>query len=122
MTFIFEKRLFGPPTVVLKLVRYKNFIFRNSSFSNFPKIKGLYHNFKNLSLFTFFKDLAPFAVVGSNTIIDQVGSKGRQIRGRKYAWGVVDIENEDHCDFLPLRNMLVTSLKLQKIFNFLLNN
>ncbi len=56
------------------------------------------------------QDLVPFAVVGSNVIIDQVGSEIRRTRGRRYAWGVVDIEDESHCDFVPLRNTLVTSL------------
>jgi len=51
------------------------------------------------------KDRVPFAVVGSNTII--VDSEGKKCRGRKYPWGVVDIENLKHCDFLPLRNMLI---------------
>merc|ERR1712088_1306681 len=31
----------------------------------------------------------------------------RRQRGRKNPWGVVDIENLQHCDFLPLRNMLI---------------
>merc|ERR1712020_453519 len=32
---------------------------------------------------------------------------GKKIRGRKYPWGIVDIENMEHCDFVPLRNMLI---------------
>merc|ERR1712241_292634 len=51
------------------------------------------------------KERVPFAVVGSNAIID--GADGKKIRGRKYPWGVVDIENMEHCDFVPLRNMLI---------------
>merc|ERR1719201_826664 len=51
------------------------------------------------------KERVPFAVVGSNTIIE--GEGGKKSRGRKYPWGVVDIENLQHCDFLPLRNMLI---------------
>ena len=34
----------------------------------------------------------PFAVVGSNTIID--GDEGKRVRGRKYPWGTVIIENK----------------------------
>ncbi len=52
------------------------------------------------------KDRVPFAVVGSNTVIDSAES-GKKVRGRKYPWGVVDIENLEHCDFIPLRNMLI---------------
>uniref|UniRef100_UPI003AAAA57F septin-4-like isoform X2 n=1 Tax=Centroberyx gerrardi TaxID=166262 RepID=UPI003AAAA57F len=50
------------------------------------------------------KDSIPFAVIGSNL---QVESKGRKFRGRLYPWGVVEVENPDHSDFLLLRNMLV---------------
>ncbi|KAL0993726.1 hypothetical protein UPYG_G00112500 [Umbra pygmaea] len=50
------------------------------------------------------KDSVPFAVIGSN---HQFESKGRKFRGRMYPWGVVDVENPAHSDFLLLRNMLV---------------
>ncbi|KAJ0061659.1 hypothetical protein NL108_005761 [Boleophthalmus pectinirostris] len=50
------------------------------------------------------KDSIPFAIIGSNI---QVESKGRRIRGRLYPWGVVEVENPAHSDFLLLRNMLV---------------
>jgi len=52
------------------------------------------------------KERVPFAVVGSNCLIDS-GDGGKKIRGRKYPWGIVDIENMEHCDFVPLRNMLI---------------
>uniref|UniRef100_A0A8C5N928 Septin-5-like n=1 Tax=Gouania willdenowi TaxID=441366 RepID=A0A8C5N928_GOUWI len=50
------------------------------------------------------KDSIPFAVIGSNI---QVESKGHKFRGRIYPWGVVEVENPAHSDFLLLRNMLV---------------
>ncbi|CAM1292689.1 SEPT7 (predicted), partial [Pycnogonum litorale] len=50
------------------------------------------------------RDRVPFAVVGSNTIIE---SNGKKVRGRKYPWGVVEVENLEHCDFIALRNMIV---------------
>lgn len=53
-----------------------------------------------------FKRRWPFAVVGSNTVVEV---NGRRFRGRKYPWGVVDIENMEHCDFLALRNMIIRS-------------
>ena len=64
------------------------------------------------------KERVPFAVVGSNTIIDVDGKKSR---GRKYPWGVVDIENLDHCDFVPLRNMLIRThlMDLKDVTNFI---
>ena len=46
----------------------------------------------------------PFAVVGSNQVIE---IRGRKVRGRMYPWGVVEVENPDHCDFIKLRTMLV---------------
>ena len=52
------------------------------------------------------KARVPFAVVGSNTVIENPETSKRH-RGRKYPWGTVDIENMEHCDFIPLRNMLI---------------
>lgn len=46
----------------------------------------------------------PFAVVGANAIIE---IDGRKIRGRRYPWGVVEVESLDHCDFIALRNMVI---------------
>jgi len=51
------------------------------------------------------KERVPFAIVGSNCLLD--GPDGKKVRGRKYPWGIVDIENMEHCDFVPLRNMLI---------------
>ncbi|XP_037026693.1 septin-2 isoform X2 [Bradysia coprophila] len=48
----------------------------------------------------------PFAVVGSNTIIEVAGKK---VRGRQYPWGVVDVENPNHSDFIKLRTMLIST-------------
>ena len=37
------------------------------------------------------KSRVPFAVVGSNTLIEPATGDGKRIRGRKYPWGVVDV-------------------------------
>ncbi|XP_041347981.1 septin-2B-like isoform X2 [Gigantopelta aegis] len=59
------------------------------------------------------KDAVPFAVVGANTIIEV---KGRKVRGRMYPWGVVEVENPEHCDFIKLRTMLITHMQdLQEV-------
>lgn len=50
------------------------------------------------------KDRVPFAVVGSNTVVE---NQGRKVRGRVYPWGVVEVENLEHNDFIALRNMLI---------------
>ncbi|XP_069767586.1 septin-5-like isoform X2 [Narcine bancroftii] len=50
------------------------------------------------------KDSVPFTVIGSNTVVE---AKGRRVRGRMYPWGIVEVENPAHCDFVKLRNMLI---------------
>ncbi|KIM29142.1 hypothetical protein M408DRAFT_47559, partial [Serendipita vermifera MAFF 305830] len=47
----------------------------------------------------------PFAVVGSDREVQTVD--GRSVRGRAYPWGVIEVDNEDHCDFVKLRQMLI---------------
>ncbi|KAI9462471.1 cell division control/GTP binding protein [Lactarius psammicola] len=47
----------------------------------------------------------PFAVVGSDQVV--VTPDGREVRGRSYPWGVIEVDNEEHCDFVKLRQMLV---------------
>lgn len=47
----------------------------------------------------------PFAIVGSNTVVST--SDGRQVRGRSYPWGTIEVDNESHCDFVKLRQMLI---------------
>lgn len=50
------------------------------------------------------RDAIPFAVVGSNTVVEVSGKK---LRGRLYPWGVAEVDNLNHCDFTTLRNMLI---------------
>uniref|UniRef100_A0A8C4WMZ7 Septin-type G domain-containing protein n=1 Tax=Gopherus evgoodei TaxID=1825980 RepID=A0A8C4WMZ7_9SAUR len=50
------------------------------------------------------KESIPFAVIGSNMVVE---AKGRRVRGRLYPWGIVEVENPAHCDFVKLRTMLV---------------
>ncbi|XP_014207884.1 septin-1 [Copidosoma floridanum] len=59
------------------------------------------------------KEAVPFAVCGSTTLLEV---KGRKVRGRLYPWGVVEVENPDHCDFIKLRTMLITHMQdLQEV-------
>ncbi|KAI0226814.1 Septin-11 [Lamellibrachia satsuma] len=46
----------------------------------------------------------PFAVVGS---MDEVKVGNKMVKARQYPWGTVQVENENHCDFVRLREMLV---------------
>ncbi|KAG8722768.1 hypothetical protein FRC08_010378 [Ceratobasidium sp. 394] len=47
----------------------------------------------------------PFAIVGSDAQVET--ADGRSVRGRSYPWGVIEVDNEDHCDFVKLRQMLI---------------
>lgn len=50
------------------------------------------------------RDRVPFAVVGSNRVIE---AGGKKVRGRQYPWGLVEVENLEHNDFIALRNMII---------------
>lgn len=52
------------------------------------------------------RELLPFAVVGSerNIVVD-----GKAVRGRRTRWGLINVENEAHCEFVALRNFLTRS-------------
>ena len=49
------------------------------------------------------QNMIPFAVVGSEKSI-LIG--GKQVRGRQNRWGVINVEDENHCEFVYLRNFL----------------
>ena len=53
--------------------------------------------------------MLPFAIVGSErtVLID-----GKPTRGRKNRWGVVNVEDERHCEFVYLRNFLTRRVYL----------
>lgn len=46
----------------------------------------------------------PFALVGSE---EDIMINGEAIRGRRYPWGIVEVDNDEHCDFLRLRQALL---------------
>nr|XP_056717816.1 septin-10 isoform X2 [Euleptes europaea] len=46
----------------------------------------------------------PFAVIGSTEEI-KIGNK--TVKARQYPWGIVQVESENHCDFVKLREMLI---------------
>ncbi|KAJ1369923.1 hypothetical protein KIN20_031530 [Parelaphostrongylus tenuis] len=47
----------------------------------------------------------PFAVVGSCDFVKK--ENGMRVRARRYPWGIVEVENEQHCDFVKLREALI---------------
>lgn len=50
--------------------------------------------------------LFPLAVIGSSDMV-KIGNK--LIKGRQYEWGTVSVENESHCDFVKLREMILST-------------
>ncbi|KAI8372476.1 Septin-domain-containing protein [Blakeslea trispora] len=50
-------------------------------------------------------DASPYAVISSTQFVTT--PDGRQVRGREYLWGIAEVENNDHCDFVKLRNLLI---------------
>lgn len=52
------------------------------------------------------KSAVPFAVVGSNAIVEV---NGKKVKGRVYPWGIVEVENPIHSDFTKLRQFLVST-------------
>jgi septin family protein len=65
--------------------------------------------FLYLFIYFFFKkknkSKIPFAIVGSDKEVEL--PDGRRVRGRKYPWGVIEVDNEEHNDFVKLRQMLI---------------
>lgn len=52
------------------------------------------------------RGLMPFAIVGSEDVVE---IDGRKVRARQYPWGVVEVDNPRHSDFLALRSALLHS-------------
>lgn len=56
--------------------------------------------------------LIPFAVVGSerNIVVD-----GKPVRGRRHGWGLINIEDQSHCEFVHLRDFVMKTHMLDLI-------
>lgn len=52
------------------------------------------------------RETMPFAVVGSDK---EYQVNGKRILGRKIPWGIVEVENPNHCEFAQLRDFLIRS-------------
>lgn len=52
------------------------------------------------------RGLMPFAIVGSEDVVE---IEGRSVRARQYPWGVVEVDNPRHSDFLAIRSALLHS-------------
>lgn len=58
-------------------------------------------------------DQLPYSVIGSEKMLQN--EQGQEVRGRQYSWGVAEVENEDHCDFKKLRNLLIRTHMLDLV-------
>ena len=56
---------------------------------------------ENLAL----NSILPFAIIGSIDFVTK--EDGRLVRARTYPWGIVEVENEEHCDFVKLREAML---------------
>ncbi|ORX92426.1 cell division/GTP binding protein, partial [Basidiobolus meristosporus CBS 931.73] len=54
------------------------------------------------------RGMLPFSLIASDEFPEKT-DKGPVFLGRKYPWGVVDCLNPEHCDFAPLKNLLINS-------------
>ncbi|XKL64276.1 hypothetical protein PGB90_004362 [Kerria lacca] len=61
-------------------------------------------NEEDLKVHKSLRDRVPFAVVGSNMVLE---IDGKKVRGRKYPWGIAQVDNLEHCDFIALRDMMI---------------
>lgn len=50
------------------------------------------------------RGLLPFAIVGSEDIVE---IDGKKCRARCYLWGHINVDDPRHSDFLPLRSALL---------------
>src|SRR5436190_3969108 len=50
------------------------------------------------------RGLMPFAIVGSEDVVEV---KGKKIRARVFPWGIVEVDNPRHSDFLAIRSALL---------------
>lgn len=55
----------------------------------------------------YLRGIIPFSIISSNDVF--TNDDGQIIRGRKYPWGVIDVEDSNVSDFVILRNTLLIS-------------
>jgi septin 7 len=105
-----ELRLFKK-SIMQDIINEKIKLYEFPDFSNTDENK----------LTKIYKDKVPFAVVGSNFVLERATKRARV---RQYTWGIVDgtfwfylnknfslflllVEDEAHSDFIALRNMII---------------
>ncbi|CAG8688764.1 9297_t:CDS:2 [Ambispora leptoticha] len=56
-----------------------------------------------------FQSLIPFSLIAPEDAVVTDPNTGDRIRGRQFPWGIIDCLNPKHCDFVVLKNVLLTS-------------
>lgn len=105
-----EIRIFTPPLD-------SNFIAKNEN-DNEPDLNNNTENTNNQDTAAMeharqLIESMPFAVIGSQDKYDD--GNGNLVAGRKYPWGLVQVENDSHCDFRKLRSLLLRTYLLDLI-------
>jgi len=59
-----------------------------------------------------YRERVPFAVIGSNHVVEVDGTRKR---ARRFPWGVTEVENLAHNDFTALRKMLLSYYMLHMV-------
>lgn len=88
--------------------RFKQRILRDLEFHNIKTVQlpiGPYDDEESIAEIEEIQSKIPFAIVGSNDLVKT--PDGRTVRGRAYPWGVIEVDNEHHSDFVKLRQMLI---------------
>ncbi|KAF2863926.1 cell division control protein 10 [Piedraia hortae CBS 480.64] len=62
------------------------------------------YNSEEVAMHAQIKAILPFAVVGSEKTMEV---DGQLVRGRKHRFGIVNVEDENHCEFVYLRDFLI---------------
>uniref|UniRef100_A0A673LDN8 Septin 8a n=1 Tax=Sinocyclocheilus rhinocerous TaxID=307959 RepID=A0A673LDN8_9TELE len=61
----------------------------------------------SIVLLTRFVDYKMTIITNDILFVEEVKVGNKTVRARQYPWGVVQVENESHCDFVKLREMLI---------------
>lgn len=69
------------------------------------------HMMKNLKLLEIISSNMPYSIISSTEWFRN--EDNILVRGRKYDWGLVEIENPDHCDFCLLKSLLIDENMLE---------
>uniref|UniRef100_A0A914VB35 Septin n=1 Tax=Plectus sambesii TaxID=2011161 RepID=A0A914VB35_9BILA len=88
-----------------ELIRFKTKILSELKSQNIPIYQFPIDDETVRSINADLNQIIPYAVVGSTDFVKK--DNGKMVRARRYPWGMVEVENEDHCDFVKLREALL---------------